>query len=183
MADGIGVLLRIDKRALDDLRADLRRQVVMGALRDAGQVFVKEARARAPVLKQATNRRVPGTVRRNIRAFRSKLYKPSQGAIGVYVTVRATKARLRKAPVSGDPYYWRFLEGGHRIVPRTKSGLTRRQLRRLGQTITQRRASATRRVDPIPFLGPAFRSKQAEALRVFEVRIAARVAKANGGGT
>lgn len=182
MTDGVEFKLQgleAAERALNELAADMRRRVVIAALRDAARPFVAEARKFAPVLKTASPRRQPGTMRRSINTFRSKRYKPAQGAIGVYVTVRATRARLKKAPISGDPFYWRWVEGGHKLVPRTAKGLTPKQLRRLGQSITERRRGATRSVRPYPFLGPAWTNKQSAALQIFERRVFERIEKAN----
>lgn len=182
MADGVFFKLEGVEdaiRALNDLKADMRRKVVLGALRDAGKPVARAAKALAPVLKQATSRRVPGTMRRAIGVFKSKRYKAANGAIGVYITVRASRAQRKRSPVSGDPFYYRFVEAGHKIVPRAKIKGTARQLRAAGQSITLRRRAATGFVKAYPFLGPAFRQQGERAKNIFLQRITERIAKAN----
>jgi HK97 gp10 family phage protein len=171
MADGVVFELkgvREAAAALNALSADMRRKVVYAALRDAGKPVAASAKARAPVLKKATARRVPGTMRRAIGVFRSKRYKAANGQIGVYISVRASRAQRKRSPVSGDPFYFRFVEAGH----------GKRQPQRGGLSRALRRAAAER-VKPYPFLGPAFRAEGGNALRIFEQRIVERVARAN----
>jgi HK97 gp10 family phage protein len=75
-----------------------------------------------------------------------------------------------------DPYYWRFLELGHRTIARA-SGLsgtvTRRskdgKLRKRGaDSISERRRSPTGFVDATPFIRPALENKKLEALAAME---------------
>lgn len=170
MADAVTAVLKGGaemQRALDDLRGDLRRRVVRAALRDAGRPVVRQAQAEAPVLQKPTPRRQKGTLRKNIKIFTSKRYKVSQGRVGVYITVRASKKDLKNAPVTGDPYYWRWVAGGHKIV------------RRGGGSITSRRKAAKDSVAPNPFLERAFNAKGDEAKKIFEKRIFERIAQAN----
>lgn len=181
-------------KTLDALDADLRKRVVIGALRDAARPIVVAARANAPVLKaelrsvagrkkriRATSNRIAGTLRRNINAFASKIYKGQRGVIGIYVTVRASRRDLKNAPVTGDPYYFRWVEAGHRIVARFKGKYTDFKVRGRGRQtgLALRRAASTERVKPYPFLGPAFQAKGATAIQIFEDRIVERIAKAN----
>jgi HK97 gp10 family phage protein len=169
MADGIEIKLEgVDDaiRALNELADDMRRKVVLGALRDAGKPISQAAKRLAPVLKMPTSRRVPGTMRRAIGVFKSKIYKAANGALGVYIKVRASKAQRRRSPVSGDPFYYRFVEAGHRPRPAKN-------------TAARRRRAATAFVKAYPFLGPAFRQEGQNALRIFEQRIVERIAKAN----
>lgn len=168
--------------ALNELAADLRRKVVLGALRDAAKPIVKAARALAAPHDFTSKRRMAGTLRKAITAFKSKIYKPAQGAIGVYITVRASRAQRKARPVSGDPYYWRWVEGGHKIVPRLgkqQAGFSNLRKRLGGISITQRRRGATGMVKAYPFLGPAFRAQGEQAKRIFMDAVTARIAKAN----
>jgi len=182
MADALFVKLdgaEETERLMKDLAADMRRRVVIGALRDAAKPVIRATRAEAPVLQKATNRRVPGTVRKNISSFRSKRYKASQGALGIYITVRATRARLRKAPISGDPFYFRPLITGHKIVRRVGKGLTVRQLRRMGQSITERRKNPLGFVKADDFIARGWKQTSDQALQIFNRRIIERINKAN----
>lgn len=153
------------QRALDTLSADMRRKVVYGALRDAGKPVAQVARALAQPRDFGSARRVAGTMRRAIGVFRSKRYKAAQGALGVYISVRASRAQRRRAPVSGDPFYFRFVEGGHQPRP--------------GKSHASKRKAAAARVRAYPFIGPAFQQKGDDALRIFQERILERVAQAN----
>lgn len=168
--------------ALNELSADLRRKVVLAGLRDASKPVVKAARAFAQPRDFSSKRRIAGTMRKAITAFKSKRYKAAQGALGIYITVRASKAQRRARPVSGDPYYWRWVEGGHKIVPRlskAQSGFSNLRKRAAGISITQRRRRATGMVKPYPFMGPAFRAQGDQARRIFEQAVIERIAKAN----
>lgn len=165
MTDGVEVKLRgLDdlSRQISALKADLRRKVVKGALRDAAAPIRRAAKAAAPVLAQPTKTRVPGVVRDNVRVFASKLRRAARGEIGVYATVAVAPGkrkvlkrvrRLRRAGmavvVRNDPFYFRFLEMG------------------------------TKKMRARPFLGPAFQAHRQAALAIFERRIGERIAKAN----
>jgi hypothetical protein len=167
------------ERALNELAADMRRKVVLAALRDAARPLVLAARQLAPVLKTPRPRRVAGTLKRNIRAITSKKHRGQDGLLGIYISVKASKRDLKNAPITGDPYYWRWLEGGHAIVRRSRRVGTRYGKALNSVTLRARRRAAADNVKPYPFLGPAFASRSDAALRVFERRILERIAKAN----
>lgn len=74
-----------------------------------------------------------------------------------------------------DPYYWRFLEFGHRIVSRAAADgfITRRQKDGKWRTsakggIANRRRSPTGFVEKTPFIRPALENKRSEALAAME---------------
>lgn len=168
MADGVEFqLLGLDKAiaALNEFGADMRRKVVLAALRDAGKPVAQAAKALAAVLQRPTSQRVPGTMRRAIGVFKSKRYKAANGVIGVYISVRATRAQRKRSPISGDPFYFRFIEAGHKA--------------RAGKSKASKRRAAVAFVKARPFLGPAFRQEAENALRIFEQRIVDRVDLAN----
>lgn len=137
------------KRAVEELTADLRKRVIIGALKDAAQPIVKAAKATT-----AFNDRT-GSVRRNIRVAASKVFQGKNGVIGVYVNVRVPKARrikgtkLRVKAKQNDPYYWKFLELG------------------------------TKKMRAHPFLKPAAEANFTAALDIFKTQLAARIVKAN----
>jgi len=150
------------------------------------------------VLKTRSNRRIAGVMRKNIRVVTSKRDKGQNGVYSVYVTVSARRTKgLKRAPISGDPFYFKFVEAGHNIVPRGKGtkGLSRGEIRSLTKqglrkTITARRLeaaasrakAATGRVRPYPFLGPAFERTSKQVVDRFQEAIARRVAQANAAG-
>lgn len=181
--DGVSLTIRglaETKAALLALPADLRRRVVRQALRAAARPLVAAAQSHAPILKAPARRRVPGTLRNNIKVFNSKKANGQGGRLGVYITVRASKNDLKKAPVTGDPYYWRWVEGGHRIVPRSRRTGTFRGKALYAKSITLRRKGSTASVKPYLFLQKAYRERAIGAVAIFNEQILARVAKVTG---
>lgn len=198
------------KRTLQDLPKNLRKKALTKALRAAGKVVLDEARARAPVLKEAIPHRRAGTVKKAIKLRVSKMDK-RQGNVGVFVNVKPlTKAQIGNFKSSSvksggkasgsanpnDPYYWRWLEFGHKIVPRSsgqQGGGTTHYTQRLrngkikkrtakwsASSITGRRRLATGLVAARPFLRPAA-DKLEEAKRVFERTVLPEIAALNKG--
>lgn len=100
------------QRAVLGLKDDLRKKVVMGALRDGAKPIVKAAKALAPVKS--------GLLRSRIKVSASKIYKGQGGVFGVYINVKAVKGRRVKGTKvivnvkGGSPFYWKFLELGTR---------------------------------------------------------------------
>ena len=135
------------KAAVEALTGDLRRKVVIGALMDAARPIVKAARALAPYKS--------GLVRSRIAAARSKIYRGSNGTIGVFIRVRPEKAtrikgtKLRYRIKQNDPYYAKFLEGG------------------------------TKKMAARPFLGPAAEAHFAASAQIVIDRISERIELAN----
>lgn len=168
------------KRALLNFTGDLRK-TVRASLRSASRPLVVQAKGGAPVLRKATRRRVPGTLKRNIKVLNSKRANGAGGVIGVYVTVKASRKDLKRAPISGDPYYWRWVEGGHKIVPRFKGKYTDYKQRGRGRLtgLNARRRAATGFVPGVEFLLKSYRAKGAETVHRFNDDVLARVAKFN----
>lgn len=197
MADGVSInVAGIEGvgKALDELSNDLRKKVVRQALKDAAKPMMQLAKAKAPVLARATRRRRPGVLRSNIRVLSSKINNGKEGVIGVYLTVKSTRGARRKTPITGDPFYFPFVEGGHRIVPRGKgtAGLSKREIRSmtkagLRSTITARRllaeksrtAASTGFVQGKKFFESAYRATKDKTVGLFAEAIKARVAAAN----
>ena len=165
MADALTV--KIDglddlKRALADLTPQLRKKVLLSALRKAARVVSDAAKASAPVLAQPAPYRTRGLVRKRISVRTSKESRRA-GDVGVFVNVRPApgakykringkrtfvKASQRGARSATDPFYWRFLEFG------------------------------TKKMRARPFLRPAA-DKLPEALRVFESQVIPQIEKYN----
>lgn len=113
MAEEIKVEGLADLRvAVEELRQDLRRRVIIGALKDAAKPIVRAAKGAAPVKT--------GLVRSSIGSATSKVFKGQSGVLGVYVRVRKVKGRrikgtrVRVVIAQNDPYYWKFQELGTR---------------------------------------------------------------------
>lgn len=125
------------KAVLEGLPNKLSRKILEKGLLACAVPMVTDANARAPVLAEATKYRKPGTVRKRIRALRTR---PIRGmtatiTIGVRGLTRAAVRnfkfkRMRKVVSKGygssgsvlrgikgadnpnDPFYWKFLEFG-----------------------------------------------------------------------
>ncbi len=161
MPDGLTLRTRgiaETKAALTNFVGDLRK-TVRGSLRSAARPMRLAAQANAPVLKKATRRRVPGTLRRNIKIFNSRRANGQGGVIGVYLSVKASRKDLKRAPISGDPYYYRWVESGHRIVSRS--------------------GAATGSVPGAQYFLRAFRSHGQGTIDRFSPEVLARVARFN----
>jgi HK97 gp10 family phage protein len=195
------------KEALLAIPAKLRKKALGNALRAAGRVVRDDARARAPVLdaSKRTARRKPGTLRNAISVRMSKVSR-SNGDVGVFINVKplpgakfktvksrgffggVKKTRLMvKASQRGDdnpndPYYWRWVEFGHRIVARFAGKYTDYRVRGRGRMtgLAARRRASTRSVPPHPFLRPAAQ-RLGDALGVFLKNIIPQIQKLNGG--
>lgn len=98
------------RRAVEELTRDLRKRVVIGALKDAARPIVQAAKGNAPVKT--------GLVRRRIGVYTSKVFKGQGGVIGVMIRVRPEKGkrvkgtRVRVRIKQNDPYYSKFLLQG-----------------------------------------------------------------------
>lgn len=158
------------ERQLRLMPARLRGRATEQALAKSAVVVRQAARDAAPKLSPTApavllGRRKPGVLKRAISVRKSKRDKLA-GNVGVFVNVRPAagakfkkvtkkslgglvirkqrvqvKASKRSTP--NDPFYWRWVEFGHKIVPR--QGKATGSLRR-------RRASAKRSVPGVKFL-------------------------------
>lgn len=157
--------------ALRELPRQLRVGALRKGLRAAGNVIKQEARGLAPVLggsessasrgrlarRSIVRNRIPGLVRDSISVRGSRLAR-KRGDLGVYVTVRRlTRAQVSAGKAAGygigknprDPFYFKFLEMG------------------------------TRKMAARSFLGPALKSKSAEATEVFSSELRRAIVMAN----
>jgi HK97 gp10 family phage protein len=156
------------KRQLDTIKVDMQRRAVRRATAAVGRIFRNEAKRISPVLQTMRKHRVMGALRKNIIVKRSRYQRV--GAERYFVGVRSGKVSQR---ASGDPFYWRFLEGGwmpRGAGRRLKGGNRSRALQR------SRSRSAGGSFVQFPFLAPAFNSKRTEALQAFSDAIARAVA-------
>jgi HK97 gp10 family phage protein len=142
-------------RALPD---KIRKRAVRGSLKIAARLISHDAKARAPVLKQLTPRRTPGTVKRRISVRPSKFARRA-GNEGVFVGVKPLRGnvdtrKFGKASANNphDPFYWRFLEFG------------------------------TAKMGERPFLGPAVRAKGEQAIARFIKEVVPQIQKLNRKG-
>lgn len=109
------------------LPAELGKKAIYASLGAAARVVRDAAIAGAPVLDASdpavlAGRRKPGTLKRAIRASRSKLHRGQNGYYEMIVRVRplksAARAKFRAATGKAgaanpdDPYYWWWVEFG-----------------------------------------------------------------------
>jgi len=129
MADEIYLKLEgVDqlKAAVKAIPEQFRKRVLRNALAAGARQIRDAARAAAPTLKVPRKGRKPGTVREAIVVRTSRVARQS-GDVGVYVGVRPLRGirerRLgrRGADNPNDPYYWWWVEFGHKLVPRSAS--------------------------------------------------------------
>lgn len=146
------------KRELSALSADLRRKVILSALRKAARVPLREARRVVPVMSSSEAAKNPfrssGLLKKRLGIRLSKEAK-RQGNLGVFVNVRPargakwgrttttnflgiknTEYTLKRKSDRGarnpnDPFYWRFVEFGTVKMPE------RPFLREAGATLPQ----------------------------------------------
>jgi len=119
------------KRVLDELPKQLRRKVVLGALRKAARVPLQAARQVVPVMSSADAAkapyRTPGLIKRRLMVRASKS-SGRAGNVGVFINVKPLKtAAIRgfrriggkssQNPV--DPFYWKFVNFGTRKMQKT----------------------------------------------------------------
>jgi len=113
-ADGVVVRLQgVDDllQALSLISAQLRKKVLLSALRKAAGVIRTEARSRAPVLQKPNPYRTKGLVKKRITVRISKISRRA-GDVGVFVGVKPAKLFEQGAKSRVDPYYWWWNEYG-----------------------------------------------------------------------
>lgn len=147
--------------ALSGLPIEIEKRAVYAALGGAARIVRDAAIANAPEIsdsdpKVTAGTRKKGTIKRAIRASRSKINKGQKGLYEMIVRVKPLKARARKAfkQTTGkmgkdnpeDPFYWWWVEFG------------------------------TSKMSARPFLRPAFTSTKEAQLVAIRKRMAASIA-------
>jgi len=202
--DGIDDL----KRVLADFPRTLRNKILMGSLKEAGRFIRDVARRGAPVIAKATKRRNVGTVKKAVSVRVSKAAK-KDGNIGVFINVRPlTKDKISDFKMTSvmqgkrwsgsfnpkDPYYWPWLEFGHKKVARNlgqEGGVVTAAYQRLrnGKLVLRkhewkaRSITGRRRLSVASVPGTRFLSKAADqlphALTIFEHSVIPQINKLN----
>jgi hypothetical protein len=174
MTDGVKVTVNIPdfRRQLAALGSRVEGNIAVRGLRAAGRVFRDEVRLRAPVLDRPTKGRTVGALKRSIYTGRSKLSR--KGKPVHFVGVRAMKATKRNAAT--DPFYWRWLEGGW--MPRGRGQGLRGGNRSRALQRRRNLQSGGKRIS-YPFIAPAFKAKQRDALRAFNIAVDKGISEEN----
>lgn len=189
---GIGDMRARFERVREDMRTRTSRRMLVAA----GGVL----KGKAKQIAQANGSRRTGAMIKNIAIKRETGTPPGveQYHLGVRhgrnLTAKAKKAGSHLA-VNGrgrivkrytdDPYYWRWVELGHKVTPReaVADGTTTYQQRlRNGQVVTrtktnkgssirQRRKHQTHVVPAKPFIGPALEQGRGDAIKAMEAKL------------
>lgn len=185
-----------------EMRQDMTLRTARRMVASAGTVLKKEAK----VIAQSKGLVKSGALIRNI-AIKRERNAPAgteQYHLGVRHGRDLGKKHTKYLAISkrsgrviikreNDPFYWRFVELGHRIVGRSsgKEGIgttsyvtTLRNGKKANRTrqfqldsLTGRRQSEGM-VEPIPFIAPALENKQKEAIAAMEDLLVKDLAKA-----
>lgn len=197
---GIGELNKMFK----NLRSDMINKTARRMVAAGGQVVKKEAKA----IAQSKGLQISGAMIKNIAIKRERNAPDGteQYNLGVRhgrdLGKKATKYLAyskRKGRVvikrRDDPFYWRFVELGHKIVGRStgaggvgityfsqrlRNGVIENRTREYRlDSITGRRRSSSGMVEPMPFIEPALENKKQEAIAAMQDRLIKDLAKAN----
>jgi len=164
------------KAQLQAFGFDMERKIIRAGVNAAGNVFKKRAIELAPVYSGKRRSRrgaIAGTLKRNIILFRPK--GKVRGTERQSVGVRSGRQRPRKgspAFTSILPFYWKWVEAGHRIVPRGGRVTGGRRLKAL-------KLSRFGTTKPVEYLKRAWLQMQGAALDAFSRRVQARIDKEN----
>lgn len=183
------------------LAKDMGLRTARSMVVSAGGVLKKESKR----LAQEQGLRKTGAMINNIAIKREKT---PEGVTQYNLGVRHGKELGRKAKKvltvkkSGrvgvkyvnDPYYWWWVERGHKIISRgvSSDGGTTRYQQRLrngkivwrekkwrGDSVRGRRRSATQSVSAHPFIEPSLENKRNEAIEAMKARLVKIIEKAN----
>lgn len=99
------------KKQLKDLGEVIEKRIARSAIRKGAKVIERAVAQAAPLRT--------GVLKRAIRSGPSRFIR-GRGVVAAYVGVRSgVKQRsVGKKKVNRDAFYWRWVEDGHRIVPR-----------------------------------------------------------------
>lgn len=160
--------------SIRQVTSDISSALDESTLRATGFAGAEVFREQAKV--NALRNKKTGVLYKNIIAKR--LTEESDGGKkqAYLVTVRSGKFGA-----DGDAFYWRFVEGGHKFVPRKpKSGK--------GSTWKAHRAAAeleygNARVPAYPFMRPAYESRKADAIEAMRDKLTQKISEKMGGST
>jgi HK97 gp10 family phage protein len=162
------VTMRVDgaqelARALKAFGPKIAQNGLRAAVNAGATVVRKEVEARAPIGES-------GTLKRAI--FQKALRDLSGRDRAVFVVGLKRGKKYRnvkrgKKTVNQDAYYWTWVEFGHMVVPRGGRGSIRSR-RRVA-------SSVGRRVQPRPFMRPAFEQSKYAALEAIKQKLRDRI--------
>ncbi len=165
----------------EGLRSDMRKRTGRRMVAAGGAVLKRIAKA----IAQANGSRRTGAMIKNIAIKREPQAPPDTEQYNLGVRhgrdlSKKQKAKGTRLAVTGkgrivkryedDPYYWRWVEQGHKIVPRQAAGGGKQSLRK-------RRKAATGSVPAKPFIGPALTQGRGEAINAMGDALQKDIAK------
>lgn len=165
------------QRELNELSSDMHKFVVRSAVAAAGRVFAKRATELAPVSNLRRKRHVSGTLKRNIIFVRKKRQSKPGFEAGAVIGRGGVRNRKKAPAFFFLPFYWRWVEGGHRIVPRGQKIAGGERVKALRRARFDKAGGG--RTTAVQFLEKAFHSVGDVALAAFNKKIIARIEKAN----
>lgn len=193
------------RRSFATIRDDMKNKVSLRMVAAGGQVLKKEAR----IIAQSKGLRKSAALLNNIVIKRERNVSAgvTQYNLGVrhgrdlgngkkvikYLALGSSgRVVVRR---KNDPYYWSFLEFGHKIVAResgksgvitstytrtTKGGKVRTVIREVGADgISIRRRTPLGFVEARPFIGPALVNKREEAVKAMEDQLQKEITRLN----
>ena len=152
---------------LSGLSLQLEKNVILGALRAAGQVIRKEAMRRVPVYQGNDKRRIPGFIRKSISVRRSK------GRLAVYVGVYVDKKQVKIEQEQGRKTI--INKRGREQVVKTAS--KRDWSNPLDASYWKMIEFGSKNQHATPFLRGSFEAKKFEAVQKFQEYLGKRLEK------
>lgn len=179
MADNVVLKHNIPdfKKQLAAFGFDMEKKIFRAGVNAAGQIFKKRAIELAPVSNLRRKRHIAGTLKRNIILFRPKKQTPGteRQSVGVRSGIKPKKGAAQAHYFL--PFYWRWVEEGHRIVKRGSRITGGRRTKALKRARFD--ASGGGRTKAVWYLKRAFQSVGGAALDAFNKRVQARIDKEN----
>ncbi|KQW24678.1 HK97-gp10 family putative phage morphogenesis protein [Acidovorax sp. 22279] len=198
---GIGELSQSFKELKDGMETRVARAMVVSA----GGVLKKRAKAIAQsngsvrtgaMVKNIAIKREPqapaGTVEYNMGVRHGRDLTKKQKSTAKLAVGKGGRIVKKYAD---DPYYWRWVEQGHKVVPRKSGDTSQTELKytrrgRSGKLITytrkrgvdslrSRRAASTGSVAAKPFIAPALEQGKEEAIDAMAARLQKELEKAS----
>ncbi len=177
MADGISIKFNIPafKAQLQELGFDMERKIIRSGVSAAANVFKKKVIELAPVQAKPKRGVVPGRLKKAIYTKRARDSK--NGIEHYFVGVRQGQQAASRKGGNVNAYYWRWVEQGHRIIPRGAKITGGRRTKALKRSRFD--ASGGGRTKPAWFIRNAFNQVQPQALDAFNSKVQQRIDKAN----
>lgn len=151
-----------------EVRQDMQKRVARKVVVAGGRVLKAEAIA----IATANGSKISGDMIKNIAIKRES--KAPQGTEQIHLGVRHGREQTKKVRSQGnkslavngrgrivtrrdnDPFYWRFVELGHKIIPRRSASGSK--------SIRKRRQEVVGHVEPKPFIRTALERKRTQAI-------------------